>query len=306
MITSPTVLIVGAGASWGYGFPLGAELVRLIVAGTGKNGPQRQALLRAGLHEGDLDGFSERLRLSGARSIDTFLEGSDATTVEIGKAAIALIILQAEYQCRREGKLFIGSGERLKDHWVEYVWDRMRTGSTPETFANNQISFITFNYDRVIEYYFKTVLQNTFAFRPQAAEELTQSLRIVHLHGQLGTPIFGQYQDPLPGLLVQEAAKGIQVIHDQFPDADPNFRAAHTALEAASTVGLLGFGYHRVNIERLRLGTYLERATVAVAGNTFNMGLAEIQVAQGLIRRTLAVQPTYTAERFLREMVQFV
>jgi hypothetical protein len=304
MIATPTVLIIGAGASVGYGFPLGIDLVKLIVAAAGQGSPQRRELLSAEFRGGDLDTFSERLRLAGARSIDTFLEGNASTMVEIGKAAIALIILQKEDQCKREGRLFIGSAERLKDHWLEFVWDQMRTGSAAETFVNNQITFITFNYDRLIEYYFRTVLQNAFALPAQEAENLTRSLRIIHLHGQLGTPIFGHYRDPLPGLLVQEAAKGIRVIHDQFADTDSNFQAAHGALEGASRVCMLGFGYHPVNIERLRLAKYLARKDVDVQGSAYNMGLAEVQAAHARLGRTFAVQPNYQAEQFLREMVQ--
>src|SRR5881409_3087217 len=119
MITLTTVFVIGAGASAGYGFPLGAELVRLIVQGTVQGGPMRRDLLTAGFRDDGLDAFAERLRGADPRSIDTFLEGNDAKTVEIGKAAIALLILGAEGQCLRDGRLFIGS-QRLEDHWLGY------------------------------------------------------------------------------------------------------------------------------------------------------------------------------------------
>ncbi len=306
MITSPTVFITGAGASWEYGFPLGRELVRQIVQGTAKGGDLRAELLRTDyIREGDIDAFSERLRGSDPRSIDTFLEGNQPEMVEIGKAAIALLILRAEHQCKREGRLFIGS-ELLQDHWLGYVWDLMRSGSTPENFANNQISFVTFNYDRLIEYYFETVLQHTFGIRHEAAKTLQQSLRIVHLHGELGTPIFGQYQNQLQGLLVREAAKGILVIHDQFATDDPNFRRARELLEPASIVCMLGFGYHPVNIERLKLGRYTVDANKQVAGSTYLMGGAQVRVAQKRLQRAFPSHPGLKAEQFLKEAVELV
>jgi hypothetical protein len=77
VVSSPTVLVVGAGGSIPYRYPSGSELVR-FVADPAENSAEattfRQLLLELGFRENVLHMFRQELFLSRRYSIDAFLE----------------------------------------------------------------------------------------------------------------------------------------------------------------------------------------------------------------------------------------
>ncbi|HSU53786.1 MAG TPA: hypothetical protein VLT36_06985, partial [Candidatus Dormibacteraeota bacterium] len=77
MIETPTVLILGAGASIPYGFPSGKELVGKVVGGLNSTTTEFFQALRAcniAPNPQDLSKFSEALLFSQRLSVDAFLE----------------------------------------------------------------------------------------------------------------------------------------------------------------------------------------------------------------------------------------
>lgn len=99
MITRPTVLILGAGASQAYGFPLGADLLRGItdaLGGTGSESPA-QVLAEASRRSlGDVERFRSELLRARRLSIDTFIESRREDYDVIGRCAIAQHLLRLE------------------------------------------------------------------------------------------------------------------------------------------------------------------------------------------------------------------
>jgi len=90
MITRPTVLILGAGASWDYGFPLGYGLRQDIIKGLASNhGKPRLAAQEAGFHEEQINRFLLTFQNSQLYSIDLFLH-RHAKLKELGKFIIAV------------------------------------------------------------------------------------------------------------------------------------------------------------------------------------------------------------------------
>jgi hypothetical protein len=49
MFDKPTVFILGAGASWHYGYPTGEELVKMVIKTAGRLGDFCQACMRDGI-----------------------------------------------------------------------------------------------------------------------------------------------------------------------------------------------------------------------------------------------------------------
>jgi len=278
----------------------------MIIAGTlpEPRGDLRAELLRADFSEAELNEFSIKLRDSDPLSIDTFLEGNTYDRFqEIGKAAIAITILRAE-QSSRDGEKFMGRNVP-DDHWLRYVWNLVRSGCTsPDMFAENKLSVVTFNYDRTVEWYFPIVLQNAFNLRPDEARALfAETIRVVHLHGQIAERAFGQYAERLAGVEVKRVAAGIRVVHD--PASERPFAEAWDLFKQARLLCILGFGYHPVNIERLRVKDHL-MGGIPIAASTFDMGQAEVRVATGRMERDLYTmnRNDLKAERFLREAAQ--
>ncbi len=301
MIQNPTVFIVGAGASTEYGFPLGGALVKQIVFHMRKEGTAlRQGLARVGVSLRDAEEFGIRLQDSDSDSIDTFLENNREEFVRIGKTAIACVILLAEAECARQHRLV---ADPPADHWLKYVWNIARGGCSVATLPENRLSFVSFNYDRVLETYLDGVIQSTFNL--EAAEGSTlraKAFPIVHLHGQVSGVGFGEiggaFADNLDLL-----ASGIRVVHDEVPTNDPAFETAFNMIASARRICCLGFGFHPTNIRRLRLHDIMS-PDAQFHGSTFDMGEAQIgQALNALNLQMERIRPHLKCEAFLRECV---
>ena len=247
MISIPTVLVLGAGASKPFGFPIGRELVDVIIRETVDPTALQigQTLSRCGFSEHEISDFGQALRFSQRNSVDAFLERRQKY-LEIGKAAIAAALIPFETEERFQ------SGD-----WYRYLFNIMNTSF--EEFDTNQLSVITFNYDRSLEQFLYTALRHSYGEGiPESAAKLRR-IPIVHLHGQLGRLAEleenGQKYEPrVTGGIVQERSKQIKIIHETTDDhllSDPQFKAAHRMLTGAKRVCFLGFGYDSTNLRRL-------------------------------------------------------
>lgn len=179
----------------------------------------------------------------------------------------------------------------------------MRSSATRDTFSGNQVTFVTFNYDRLIEHYFSTVLTHAFNLRPSEAEELRNStIEIIHLHGMISTRSFGDYPEQLTGELLTTLAKGIRIIHDEIPASDPAFDRTYEQLKGAHQTCLLGFGYHPTNIARLQLEPNL--GSNKLAGTAYGLRRAQVEMAKQQIGRVFITGgPNEKVEAFLSEHI---
>src|SRR5687767_3207796 len=145
MLTRRTVLILGAGASKPYDFPIGAELSELIIQRL-RSGGEYHAFLRERLGHSaqELDNFRDEFFYSGKASIDAFLEHRK-DLVDLGKKLIALTLIPFE----NSASLF-----RFQNSWLRYMFSKLN--SSFDDFQNNQLSIITFNYDRCVEHFLFT------------------------------------------------------------------------------------------------------------------------------------------------------
>jgi hypothetical protein len=249
MITQRTLLVVGAGASHPYGYPLGTGLVDRIVAFSGQEG----GLRRFSRDERLIDHFNYRLSHSDVGSIDAFLE-ANPEFADLGKLAIAatLTILGPPHDHVVDGGL----------DWYRYLWGRMHEGAKNfAEFKGNQIRVLTYNYDSSLERYLERVLGNYYtelgALEDGEIRKLAMTaVPVLHVHGDLA----GVEDTILPendrsfffgSDLVHKAARGIRIVHEGAPDA--TYKLAHEWLRWADNVYFLGFGYHPTNLGRLRL-----------------------------------------------------
>lgn len=319
MVDTSTVFVVGAGASVGYGFPLGPDLVHELIQRVGTDGDRRTQLINAGFRAGDLDDFAHKLKESDSQSIDTFLEGNQPEYVRIGKAAIALTILEREGLCkhhklmlsRPQNNPFPNAADHAANHWLSHVWNLMRSGATAQTSGHNKVSFLVFNYDRTIEYYFDTVLAAAFNLPEREATGLRKALRIVHLHGAIPeSQAFGAFRPQIPGDTILRLANGILVIHDVGATSDPEvftrtnatFADARLELQKAAVICFLGFGYHQLNIERLEISKL--SANTALYGSGYGLGAARRTVAHSIMGQAVRWgEPQAKSEQFLSESV---
>lgn len=255
MITIPTVLILGAGASAPYKFPVGSELLATICTDVANEGKHlcRQLVELAGRQVDELNAFSQALQLSGQQSVDTFLE-KRPEFLGVGKEAISCALVPRECDPKT---LF-----RLPDSWYRHLFNKMDVRSLEE-FKANKINFITFNYDRSLEHFLFTTLKNSYNQSDEDTAKALQAISIVHVYGQLGKhPCIDREGRPYGKALADKddlsrCAGEIKLFPEKEVSVDM-FSPAHTLLEKAERVAFLGFGYNRTNLERLQLNRMSE------------------------------------------------
>jgi hypothetical protein len=201
MIKINTVLIIGAGANNPYGFPLGKKLIfdiinELSFVDTEKKIPnikiKKQAfsdryipsnfmnlLLDIGMSIDMIEEFREALIKAKPPSIDEYLNINPDFN-GIGKLSIARVI----GKCESEDLIY---NQDFKDDWYRFLWERMFKSSNKDNFIENNISFVTFNYDRSLEHYLYTCLKDTYrGFKDDEYNNILQKFGFIHIYGHLG------------------------------------------------------------------------------------------------------------------------
>lgn len=242
----PTVFVLGAGASAPYDFPLGVGLAREV-----RNTLYRSEIIdlfqnHLQIHPTHTRSFADALARSGRQSVDAFLEHRPEF-MDVGKAGIALILIGHEHPTY----LFEGRG----GGWLDYMFDKLNCPF--ERFGANKVAFITFNYDRSLEYYLFTCLQNSYGKSAEACAHQLKQIRIIHLHGDLGALPWQQtedvrdYEPTVSPEAVRIASRRIKIIHEDIVGRDNEFNEAKRLLHLAEQIYFFGFGYNATNMARL-------------------------------------------------------
>lgn len=279
MISKKTVFILGAGAHIPYGFPSGKELMGNVVDQLMRGIRDADLSLRTLPQRGDvninivqqknIEIFIESLNQAGQTSIDSFInanqhmKGFDV----IGKVGIAQTILESEAKFL----LARGSNKDNKYDWFEYLFAKMCDGVSKSNhfLRDNNVRFITFNYDRLLEHKFFNALKHSFnPGNDQETVDMVKAIPIDHVYGSLGEydpNSFGQinYWD--------RAFKSIQTIHEVIEEHSAAIQLAKKELEQAEKICLLGFGYHKENIELLGLPRVIEEINSNVVACRFGV-----------------------------------
>ena len=340
MLKRHTTFVIGAGASFDLGFPLGDKLrdqiIEILAIGdpnrsvnfadtTLRRIMQERAMQEAGTSSwpGRMEGYLQaaatiRAGLPFARSIDTFLDGlRDQPDVEfLGKLAIALVILRAEadsplalrrVQAANAQAIWDEQLKRLLASWHSELSQILYDGHTLETLEAvfEQASFIVFNYDRCIEEFLTVSLMRRFNITRDRALGLVSRCRIVHPYGQVGS-FFPHDQQ-------QHIAFG-QVDYYQLAPISSRIRTFTEAMEdvtselikdlvaQADVIVFMGFGWLPQNMELLQA---VGRVTNAqrVFATTMNMAAGEVAIVADqidAILRRAGYAPDYAAEKWPR------
>jgi hypothetical protein len=252
MINRRTVFVLGAGSSYPYGFPTGEGLVDEIISLV-KEDRTLDAFVYNGCVDEDVKRFGRDLADSDAPSVDAFLEHRP-DFLKIGKLAMCLSLIpkeRDEYLTRSHRQDRHGRGLVT---WYHYLWNEM--AAPKGEFGRNQISFVTLNYDRSLERYFYLRLraQHRYEHDKECLDELFR-LRFVHVYGSLGDARFIEHPYGRPHPLsneVQKAAERLRIIHEEVAEAQ-DLSDAVGLLHSADVICFLGFGFHRLNNQRLTL-----------------------------------------------------
>ena len=174
MIKTKTVLVLGAGASAPYGFPVGDGLRSMILEmDDPEYGPGKK--LAACGFEDMVKAFAKSFAESDCPTIDDFLEKRPEFE-SIGKHAIAQVLLKYENPL-----------ELFRDHNKPRWYHLLRGAMEPlEQIAENELSIVTFNYDRSLDHYLYTVLKQTLKWNDDKCRTALDAIPIIHIYGSLG------------------------------------------------------------------------------------------------------------------------
>lgn len=248
MITEPTVLILGAGASKPYGFPLGGELKDTILERLA-NYMVRMTYLCSGFSNEQVMEFEKILQISPYDTIDAILT-FHPSIAKIGKFAIA----ETLSACQKHDCIF-----PPKD-WYHYLFRRLELENA--LVSPPPLTILTFNYDNSFEYFFETIISEIYESQyHDIVKKNYEAIRIIHLHGRIG--LFPSPEDdPLEHLSRCIRQSDIRVISDEALDKAKEFTDAYGALSSASRIVFLGFGYADSNLRRLRLDDTCSKAKI--------------------------------------------
>lgn len=258
MIRSPTLFVLGAGASQPYGFPLGSELRHLICESEHEGNSLAQAVRQCRFfNQTDIRDLAMNFRGSSINSIDAYL-ARHSQFVEVGKQLIAAAIFEKESPIK-----FRNCGS---DHWYQLLWNEMLYDvNDGASLRQNKVRFISFNYDRSLEYFFHHSTKHTFRVADATAFEYWSHLKILHVYGSVGDiystdPARSQsarpYGDRNSAPSIATAATGINIIPDSRDDAE-EFVTARKWFNWAERVFILGFGFDPKNCQRLNFASVL-------------------------------------------------
>lgn len=320
MFRTPTTIIVGAGASADYGFPLGSglrtKIANLINIGFGDFGSSLESgdhiiveclreVSRQTGHNGNINTFIPPARSMAAAmplalSIDNYLDAhkDDPNTIICGKLAIARAILMAEkdsslwFDHRHEDSVNLAAVEQT---WLARFVNALTEGVSASNLDNifDNVTIISFNYDRCIKHFLRDAFKTYYRLEDQAAAQLVKKLRIFHPYGSTGElpwedqngVSFGS--DNLHGRLLPIAYK-IKTFTEQIED-EKLVEQMRIATQRAKQIIFLGFGFHRQNIELI--SGEMPRSCERIFATTMNISTSDKAVVANLLQS--AFRPEY-------------
>jgi hypothetical protein len=206
---------------------------------------------------------------TGESSIDAMLE-TRGTIQAPGKALIAHLLLEQE-------RVALNTHHTSARGWYRTLFSAMDAPTPQETLAQ-KVRFVTFNYDRSLEYFLAHAFR--VKFNPDQVIDPSALRRLfIHLHGQLGFlpevggdgPVvrYGGSSDGITDADVLEASRSIKIVSEPHPD-EPQFLEARRAIGEADRIVFLGFGFAPRNVERLHLGVIKPGAAIFACATGFS------------------------------------
>jgi hypothetical protein len=259
-------LIIGAGGSYPYGFPLGERLLENIKRNFSSHARDYvENVLNSSNPDMNINftsanDFSKQIASITGLSIDKYLN-LNTELIEIGKHAIATEILFNERNWKNPQDIQIG------DDWYKYLFAKMLSGldsvnDIVNKFGHN-ISIITFNYDRSLEHFLYSNLYEILKLKlgKDDISNIIASIPIIHVYGKTG--YLGWESNIQEQLVIpfgsnekhiihqgKEISQMIEIIYEQRKDK-PEIEKAKDIIDKSDRVLFLGFGYDSLNLKIL-------------------------------------------------------
>ena len=257
-----------------YDFILGSELIRKVAGHLRKNQGTISVVRDFGFDERGLNSLASDIENSSQPSIDRFLEiRADEALTQIGKIAIACELIPREHGANVTSR-------NLENHWYSYLFQHL---AFDKSGVQSPVAFVTFNYDRSLEYFLFSAFKSSLGVDEATAQAILETIPIHHVYGSLGrfSATGGQgsrpYSTDLSGVRI--AVDNLRIMYEGESDS-ALLSAAQQEIARSRRLCFLGFGYDRVNLERLSLGDF---AGPRILGSACKLGDDEIRRARAAI-----------------------
>lgn len=213
MFRTPTVFILGAGAGFDSGFPLGTDLrAKIRVLAEVASGLRRDriedqrartALQSAVRESGNVEAGD---MLAAFREIASFVEdwdsiddfmhsrSHDAALQFAGKALIGHAIIEAEANSKLipDAPHLDSAIKAIRGSFYHQLFQALSKGWNVKDYESclnaglNNLTIITFNYDRAFEWSFAKLAERTFGIDSRQAQLACNGLEVIHVYGKAG------------------------------------------------------------------------------------------------------------------------
>jgi hypothetical protein len=245
-----TTLILGAGASKEYGYPLGSQLIKDIVELDVSEYIKKPKELEIARH------WQIQLRNAQRPSIDDFMNRNPVISANLRPL---MLIKMLEYE--NEAALF----KLNESHWYQTFFGPLIGAEIEDTKANfEKVKVLTFNYDRSLEYYLMRQLQSCHQISEASAFGLLKNLEIIHVYDRLHP--FPEETDDIDMMKLQygpdknrdsqeavfeSATKLAKHRIKTCFEPSPYSEKCHSILSNSRNILFLGFAYHENNLKAL-------------------------------------------------------
>jgi hypothetical protein len=320
MYKTSTVFIVGAGASFEIGMPTGVALRDTIrqqvdisfefgnrpISGSPRIARALETKIPLSINA-NVDEYNKYLvagrhisrALGQAISIDNFVENLEDEKIEtMAKLAIAEAILIAEENSilhkqidERGRESFLW--DKLEKTWYHTFFQTIVEGRKKSNIEDifDNISIITFNYDRSIEYYLKSALENYYAVEASFAASMVNRLTIYHPYGvvgklpwQAGSAVTADFGGSGTSQLY-EISTSIKTFSEQTSD-EVVLEKMRAVISECEQLVFLGFAFHDANMDLLQPTTPTK--AIRVIGTAKGISNSDISVIKRRIENLVS------------------
>jgi hypothetical protein len=204
----------------------------------------------------NLSAFFDKLAYGNWTSPDAFLE-KHPEFIQTGKYLICRLLSRYEQPW----------GVVQNGGWYDKLVSAIHVDD-PMKLKDNELSIVTFNYDRSIDFRLHKYVENRFGMPSYDAwQTLVKAIPIVHVHGSLDEYPRSAYGDQSS---LWERGQKIKII-SEVEENPPEFQYASELLNSAERVVVFGFGFATDNVRRLKFFRECEnddRDIIIASGNT--------------------------------------
>ncbi|HPG39915.1 MAG TPA: hypothetical protein PLP19_11385 [bacterium] len=302
-VKDKVVLVLGAGASYNYGFPTAKELREEInrfdfdkLLKDQNYYPQSIKLISEGLNL-----IRNNFYESNIFSIDAWLAIEENIIArEAGKYVITALLTKCEERSiveyvnpfnRDRIPIFKDRDSYTVNDWYSILFNNIvKTAKKLEDFAEDakNLSIITFNYDQSLEAYFqKSIKKAYYGKNDKDYVKQLNNIRILHVYGKIrpyqsDISFWGYNSDPNN---IYERSKDIKIIPEVREESE-ELKEIKSIIKEADKIFFIGFSYDEENLKKLGIPDTFQIKEKKVYGTSIGLYEGEVKKIKTLIRGT--------------------